>query len=212
MAGVLAKLFDNNDTTKGNVVLVQVVAKDLLENAPALHASIEGFMPASRNVHAMLVFKANGLIFRKDLGVAAISFVGDDAFAWTQHVLQPGAKDAEIYPFPTLKGTIERDNVAGLDTDANLVPQTRPIGLVRVPLPREGPWLQDLKVNTINCHEASLIRVVAETILPANLMIDENNAWSVSLQHRKKAHRTGPGQQDTDRLTTIRSSLAIPSA
>ena len=134
MAGILAELFDNNDTTKGNVVLVEVVAEDLLENAPCLHASIEGFMPASRNIHTMLVFKADSLIFRKDFGITTVSFVGDDAFAWTQHVLQPGAKDAEIYPFPTLKGTSVGHNISCLDTDANLVSQTRAVELVRVPL------------------------------------------------------------------------------
>jgi len=169
VASVLAKLFDNKDRPKGNVVLVKAVPEDLLENAPGPHASIEGFVPTSRNVHAMLVFEAGGLVFSNDLGVTAVSLVSNDAFAWTQHVLQPGPKDAEIYPFPTLKGTSVRHNVSCLDTDANLVSQTRPIELVRVPLPREGPRLQDLKVNTVNCHKAALIRVVSKTILPADL-------------------------------------------
>ena len=173
MAGILAKLFDNDDASKGNVVLVDVVTKDLLENAPGLHASIEGFVPASRNVHAMLVFEADGLVFRKDLGVSAVTFVGDDMFTRTQHVLQPGTKDVEIWPSPTLEGTIVRHNVTGLDADADLVPQTRPVELVRVPLRREGKLLQYLEVNTINRHQTPLVLVVAKTILPADLLIEK---------------------------------------
>lgn len=157
VAGIHAELFNNNNTPEGNVVLVNIVTKDLLENTPCPDAPIKGFVSAARNVHAMLVFKANSLIFSVHFGVSTVTFVSYDVLTGTQHPLQSGSKDVEIWPSSTLKRTSVRDNISCLDADADLVSQTRPIELVGEPFLIKGELLQYLKVNTINGHQTPLI-------------------------------------------------------
>jgi len=169
MATVHAQLFDDKNASEGNVVLVNIMTKDLLEDAPILQTRVKDFVPGPRSIHGELMLKVFGLSLSDDLWIPAITGVGNNMLTWFQLLLQNGTKDVQIRPCITFKRTTERHDITCSNADTNLIAQTRSIELVRVPFLFKRKLLQDFKVNSINGHQSTFILVIAEAILPDNL-------------------------------------------
>lgn len=95
-------------------------------------------------------------------------------------------EDFEIGPLAARKGAAHPNNVTSANAQANFVPQTRALELVRIPAAREGLWLEDSTVRAINGHKAIVADVVDESFLPANLLAVESTAYMKEDEQRDK--------------------------
>jgi len=171
-----AHLFDDKNGTEGNVMFVDVVAKDLLQDSPSFQPRVKGFMARSSSIHGQLMFKAFVLSGRNHFRITLVAGISNDMLTGAQLWFQNGSKDVEIRPCTTFKRTTERHNPSSSNADTNLIAQTRSIVLVGVPLARERIWLQNFKVNTIDGHQSTFILMVAEPILPDDLVNRRNES------------------------------------
>jgi len=145
-----AHLFNHKHTSKCNVMLVDVVAKDLFEDAPGPHFAIERFVSSSGFIHKELMLKTLGPLRRNTFWFTAISEVSNNFLPSLKHPFHSGTKDVEVRPTSTFKWTTERHNPTSPDADSNLISQARSIELVWIPFSIEWKLLKDFKVNSID--------------------------------------------------------------
>lgn len=74
-------LFDRSNSAEADVVLVVTMAKSIGKTLPSLETAIDAFMPSSGTVHKVLVRVIFGSILGKDLGLSAVTLVGNDPFS-----------------------------------------------------------------------------------------------------------------------------------
>lgn len=171
-----AHLFDDKNGTKGNVMFVEVMAKDLLQDSPRLQSTVKGFVAGSSSVHGQLVLKAFVMSGRNHFWITLVAGISNDVLTRTQLLLQNGSKDVEIRPCTTFKRATERHNPSSSNADTNLIAQTRPVVLVGVPFALKRKRLQNFKVNSIDGHQSTFIVMVAEPILPLDLLNRRNES------------------------------------
>ena len=145
-----AHLFNDEDTSKGDVMLADIMTENLLEDAPGFQAGIKCLMSCSSSIHDVLMLKSNVIMGGDDFWIATVSGVGHNMLTGAQPLLHFGTKDVEVRPTAALKWASKRHNPTSLDADTNLIAQARPIEFVWVPFLVERKLLKDFEVYTIN--------------------------------------------------------------
>lgn len=151
------------------MVLMDIVSKALLADAPILDPSIDGLMPSSGNVHGIVMIDVDGIPRSKDTVVTSIASISDDFLPRTELLLQLVSKNLEIRPLPALKGTSNRYNLGSFNTDSNLIAQPGCSKLVGIPLSIKGKGLFDQEVDPIDGNKAALSTMALKSIIPLDL-------------------------------------------
>lgn len=91
----------------------------------------------------------------------------------SQAMFQVPTEDFNVGPFAAGERTVNPHDVARLNADGNLIPQSRTFELVRVPLSvdilHERPWLLDSEISTIDGDLAGLSSIFMKPVIPLDL-------------------------------------------
>jgi hypothetical protein len=156
---------------KANTVFLEGVAKLVLEDPKDFEPPVDCFMPGPDKplpLPLLCIVKVSPWCI-KIARVASVSFVSHSTLIPLKLINKVIESNLQIRPLTTGKGSVDPHNIASLNGNAHLIPHSRSIELLAVPLLGKGLWLLYLKVCTINSNLASGAIVENQPILPLDL-------------------------------------------
>ena len=162
-------LFEYKTSAKGDVMGVFLMTKALAHNLPILQPSIDCFMSRTGFVHCQIMLYISRFVWSYNSWVSSVAFISHNLFTNTKPEFKPSPEDLKIRPPTTFKRSIIRNYLASFDAHCKLIANACSTRLVRVPLRIKRCWLKDWKVDTVNCHKASLSIMAIKALLPIDL-------------------------------------------
>ena len=174
------QLFNICNSTESDTMLHQPVAPTLLHALPLLEAPVDTLMPSSRQSHLHCMLQCVSITrYIKVDWVATVAPVCNSRLIALKHVHQIFQSNLQVAPLTTGERSIHPHNPSSLDTDTNLIPDTRAMKLLGIPLGRKRPWFLDTKVGTIHSNLAPAPIVVHKPVVPLDLLIACHHRQSI---------------------------------
>ena len=171
-------LCDGEDCPEGKGVLASIIPEGRAQDLILLQPAVESLVSGPSLVHCSPLGLGVGgppvYVFRRDgPGVSMVSFISNNHLKTAKVALQLALEDAQVAHLSTGEGAVEGDNIASLDADGQLVPETSLFGLVAVEaginIIVPGPGFLDGAVCSIHSDEATIAGVSGVSVLPADL-------------------------------------------
>jgi hypothetical protein len=151
-------------------VFVSIVSVHGLETVELLEPTVHRLMPGSSALLGLLVDLRNVIISSSNRSSFTwVAIVGLDFLAWSERLLQSISKDLEVGPCATGERAMDPNDISGLNTNSNFIPQSSSPELVGVPLLAERLRLVDTEVGAVDRDFARLALITPESIAPSNL-------------------------------------------
>jgi len=165
-------------------MLASIMAMQLSKRPPVLEPSIHSLMPSSSNLlHVLIiVVQSIGCLRMRQPLADSISKV---ALSGLHSILQSFLQsNCLVRKCATRKGSIQPNNVSGLDRNANFASDSGVMKLVRAPTGFKRKRLLDNEISSIDCNQASRSIGTKKSVLPSQLH-SGNNRTSMSKQDQK---------------------------
>lgn len=145
------------------------VSKTSIENPPLLEASVHSFVSCSGYRSHALTFIIEACRGVKVLIAISVSTISQHHFTNSELVNKPIASDSKIGPRTTGERTIGPHNIASLNGNADLIPKTRALELVREPTSIKWSLFVDAVVCPIDCNLTNRSVIAYESVFPIAL-------------------------------------------
>jgi len=158
------------NSTEDLAMLGSVMAEAVSQTMELLEETIDGLMAGSSNCFHVLIRIVKSIRSERPTIAITVGTIGKKEFIRSQCFIQTISADGKIGPVSWSTGTIDPDNPTSLNADANLMPETRMLELLGVPLAAERSWLIDLEISSINSNQAKGSNVVLVAVFPLDLV------------------------------------------
>jgi len=157
---------------KDSAVFGSVMAEAVSQAMELLEETIDGLMAGSSNCFHVLIRIVKSIRSERPTIAITAGAIRKEEFISSQSFIQTISADGKVGPVAWSIGTIDPDNPTSLNTDTNLIPETRMLELLGAPLAAERSWLIDLEISSINSNQAKGSNVVLAATFPLDLVCD----------------------------------------
>jgi len=159
-----------SNSTEDLAMFGSVMSKAILQATELLEETIDGLMVRSGNCFHALIRIVKSIGSERPTIAITVGAIGKKEFIKSQCFIQTISADGKVGPVSWSIGTIDPDNPTSLNTDTNLIPETRMLELLGAPLATERSWLIDLEISSINSNQAKGSNVVLVPVFPLDLV------------------------------------------